>query len=97
MTTSQIITEVESAWAVPSGAIIGPYKIQRTAEARFMAAWLMRVGLGLPFQLIAVALHRKEHKTAMNAIDRAKDLMTTDPHFQSHTQRILQKMASAET
>lgn len=65
MTPSQIIAAVESAWSVPTGAITGPFKIQRTAEARFMAAWLMRIGLGMPFQLITNAINRTDHGTAL--------------------------------
>lgn len=95
MSPSQIIAAVETAWAVPAGAVTGPFKIQRTAEARFMAAWLLRVGLGLPLKLVASAINRKEHGTAMNAIDRAKQLMAVDPHFQGHTQRILQLIAGS--
>lgn len=94
MTPSQIIAEVETAWAVPAGAITGPFKIQRTAEARFMAAWLMRLGLGMKLIPIAHALGRKDHGTAKNAIEMAWRRIQADAHFQHHAQRILQKMAA---
>lgn len=66
----------------------GPASIKR-AQARQLAAWLLRYGLGLRLREIAAVLGYSETSAATHAVTRADELRTTNQPWRVETSTLL--------
>jgi chromosomal replication initiator protein len=65
----EIIEAVGRRMKVPVAVLLSPTRgSAQTANARHLAAWLMRYGLSMSYPEISQALGRKDHGTAMHSV-----------------------------
>lgn len=88
MTPPAIIRACESAWRIPRGSIIGPKLTADHCQARFAAALILRND-GMSWWAIADELNRRSHTAAINAVGRARVLLTWDRKFGRKYKRAL--------
>jgi chromosomal replication initiator protein len=65
---------------------------QKIAQPRQMAMFLCREIAEETFQSIAEKFNKKDHTTVISAVDRAKELIQTDPEFKGAVEKLRKEL-----
>jgi|GEM_PF-6407025 len=85
-----IIEAVSRRMSVPVAVIMNTSRgSAKTANARHLAAWLMRHGLSMTFTEIATALRRRDHGSAMNSVETVEAWRGQDATIHLITNQLL--------
>lgn len=77
----KILNAVADAFNVTLYELLDGRKTDRIARARFAAALFFRDRRSLSYPQIARAIKRKDHTSAMHEVQRARELLVTDPEW----------------
>jgi chromosomal replication initiator protein len=66
---------------------------QKVAQPRQVAMFLCREIAGETFQSIAEKFNKKDHTTVISAVERAKELIQTDPEFKGAVEKLRKDLA----
>lgn len=83
MTPDTIINACAKAAGVTPEDIKGPYRFQKFAHPRHVAAYLMRKRLGMTWKATAKALGNRNHSTAINSIEAVQAIVDRIDHYKN--------------
>jgi chromosomal replication initiator protein len=86
---------VAKEWGVTVDGLKSKTRTKTLTIPRQAAMYLCREVLGLQLVEIGNAFGGRDHSTVIHSLERASSLLTTDPMFQAHVERIQQLLASA--
>lgn len=81
---------------VPIAIITGKGRDRRGFRARMAVSWGARQLLGSSFPAIGRRLGDRDHSTIMNAVDRANELIESDPAFRDLCARMVAAQRGGE-
>ncbi|MFN8570436.1 MAG: chromosomal replication initiator protein DnaA [Gemmatimonadaceae bacterium] len=87
ITIEAIQQAVSTVWEVPLQTLRSKSRTKKVAIARQAAMHLCRELLKLQLTEIGLAFSGRDHSTVIHSLERARDLLKTDPFFMKHYER----------
>jgi chromosomal replication initiator protein len=84
----KIQEEVSSHYGLTVAKLTSGSREQKVAQPRQIAMFLCREIAEETFQSIAEKFNKKDHTTVISAVERAKELIETDPEFKGAVEKL---------
>lgn len=93
LNSNEILESISIFLGVPVNEIIGKKRTAKIAEARMIAAYLLRKDryLNLGLKHIGSILGGKDHTTIMHSVKRTAELVEIEPDFKEKIKQIFQQ------
>jgi len=92
LTPKQVVERTAKHFQVDINDLQGPKRDKDVVLPRQIAMYLMRSELHMSFPLIARALGRKDHTTAMHSVDKITTAVNLDGIVRDHVQELREKL-----
>ena len=83
-----IVSIVAAEFGLPAKLLCGDWRRRDMVEARHVAMWIAREGLGRSYSTIGAYLGRRDHKTVWNGVEATKARRDANPEFRARTDRL---------
>ncbi|MBU0976524.1 MAG: chromosomal replication initiator protein DnaA [Patescibacteria group bacterium] len=95
--TSTIIKKVAKEFGVSSKEIKGPRRTKEIAFARQICMYILRDEFGYKLQEVSEILERKDHTTAIHAIDKVQSMIQTNLTFKEQIDNLINEIQQQPT
>ena len=92
LTPKQVVEKTARHFQIDINDLQGPKRDKEIVLPRQIAMYLMRSELHLSFPLIARALGRKDHTTAMHSVEKITGALNLDSVVREHVQELREKL-----